>query len=103
MTYFRTISLDLPNLNIFVIQIRHSPKPGPTLAYADARIGPVVIYGIAVVQNPKGGLFVGLPFNRGQSRKFPIVEIDEPIGNQVRQLVLDAWDELSKEKSDIPA
>jgi DNA-binding cell septation regulator SpoVG len=103
MTYFKTIPLNLPNLYIAVEQIRHSPKPGPTLAYADVRVGPLVINGVSVVQNPNGGgLFVGLPFNRGQTRKFPIVNIDEPVQEQVRQLVLEAWNDLREQRSEIP-
>ncbi len=104
MLHFRTIRLDLPNLSITVLQIRRSPKPGPTLAYADVSVGPVVICGIAVVQNPNGGgIFVGLPFNRGQSRKFPVVKIDDPVWKQVQLLILEAWEELSKQESKISA
>lgn len=98
MSNHKTIPLNLPNLSISVEQIRHSPKPGPTLAYADVRIGPVVIFGVSVVQDKNGGHFVGLPFTRGQSRRFPIVSIDDETKKQVCLLVLEAWDELPKER-----
>jgi DNA-binding cell septation regulator SpoVG len=96
MTFFKIIPLNIPNLSISVEEKRHSPKPGPTLAYADARAGPVVIFGIAVVQGQNGGLFVGLPFNGEHSRRFRIITIDEEIKKQARLLVLEAWDELPK-------
>jgi hypothetical protein len=98
MSYLKQIPLDLPSLSICVEQIRPSPKPGLTLAYADVRIGPVVVFGVSVVQNKNGGgHFVGLPFTRGSSRKFPIVELDEEVNKQVALLVLEAWEEMSKQ------
>ncbi len=96
MIQYKRIPLNLPNLSISVEQIRRSPKAGPTLAYADVRIGPVVIFGVSVVQDKNGGLFVGFPFTRGQSRRFPIVAVDEETKKVVCLLVMEAWDELPK-------
>jgi hypothetical protein len=95
----RTIPLDSPDLVISVDQIRPSPKGGKTLAYADVRIGPVCIFGVSVVENKDGkGHFVGFPFVRGATRKFPIVEIpDESIRTQVCVLVLDAWKGMARQ------
>jgi DNA-binding cell septation regulator SpoVG len=98
MTYYKKIPLNLQNLSIEVVEIRHSPKPGPTLAFADVNVGPVLIHGVSVVQNKKdNGLFVGLPMNWGKTRHFPHVELDEAIRSQVFGLVLDAWKEFSNQ------
>jgi hypothetical protein len=97
-TNLRAIPSDLPDLFIAVEQIRHSPKSGPTLAYADVRVGPVTIFGVSVVENKNGkGYFVGLPFVRGSARRFPIVELDEETKAKVYLLVLEAWEELSRQ------
>jgi hypothetical protein len=97
-TNLKAIPLDVPDLIISVEQIRHSPKSGPTLAYADIRVGPVTIFGVSVVENKNGkGNFVGLPFVRGSARKFPIIELDEETKAKVYSLVLEAWEELSKQ------
>jgi hypothetical protein len=64
----------------------------------DVRIGPVLHHGFSIVKNKNGdGLFVGLPMNWGKTRHFPLVELDESIRKQVFDLVLEAWEEFSKQ------
>lgn len=92
VSHFKAITLDSPGLSISVEQIRHSPKRGPVLAYADIRIGPVIIRGIVIAKNKNGeGLFIALPIIRGLVRKFPVVELDGTIKATVFRLVLEAW------------
>lgn len=96
--YFKAVTLDIPGLSISVEQIRQSQKQGSVVAYADVRIGPVVVRGIAIAKNKNGeGLFIALPIIRGFVRKFPVIEIDGAIRAQLFHLVLEAWKEFSKQ------
>ena len=78
--------------SISILQVRPSPKPGATVAYADAQVGAVTVLGVAVVRNKKsGGFFVSLPVRFGTGGKaFQIVDVAEPVRTELFKQVLDA-------------
>ena len=83
--------------SISILQVRPSPKPGATVAYADAQVGPVTILGVAVVRNKSGECFVSLPVrfgNRGTA--FQIVEVAEPVRTELFKVVLAAAHEYTE-------
>ena len=77
--------------SISILQVRPSPKPGATVAYADVQVGAVTILGVAVVRNRSGGYFVSPPSRPGTSRGkfFQIVEVSEPVRTELFKLVLE--------------
>ncbi len=77
---------------VSVINMRPNPKSGGSvLAYADVRVGPVTILGVSIVKNKNGGEFVALPSRSGGSKWFPVVEVDEPVKQQIIKSVLEVW------------
>jgi hypothetical protein len=76
---------------ISVLNVRPSPKPGATRAYADLQYYGAMIYGLSVVRHKNGsGHFVGFPVRFGSKKSFPIVEFAEPDRGRIARLVLDA-------------
>jgi len=81
------------SLVILVLNVRPSPKRGgQTVAFADVRIGPVMIHGFSIVKNRNGnGYFVGLPVRFGTNGKaFSLVDVEEPVRGQIMKRVMDA-------------
>jgi hypothetical protein len=87
-------SLSYPNQQVFVLQVRPSPKAGAVKAYADLRYHAGIIKGFSIVLNKNGGYFVGFPSNFSNGKRFPIVEFTEPERSQIAKLILEAAKEL---------
>ena len=83
---------------ISVLNVRPSPKPGQTIAYADVRVGPVIILGFPVVKNRKGsGHFVGLPVRFGTTGKaFDLIQVDDVTRSHICKLVMSAAEPIIK-------
>src|SRR5262245_25227640 len=85
------IALQSPTQPDFIIlKIRQSPKTDGTVkAYVDIQVHDVIIYGLKIIENKKGGHFVGWPANKGANKWFPVVECKEPSQSHIAKSVLE--------------
>jgi DNA-binding cell septation regulator SpoVG len=84
---------------IEVLEIRRLPDTGNLKGFAKVRLGPVVIHGCRVIQQPGQKAWVALPQTPARAKAdgsgagwFPVVEItSKDLMPRVRDAVLDAW------------
>lgn len=88
---------------IKVLSIRTVSGRGNLKAFADCRIGPFIIYGIRIIQQPKQRPWVSMPAitqrdRDGQTHYFQVVTIEsENLKNRISHAVLQAWEELKED------
>jgi hypothetical protein len=87
---------------VVVLELRPVDRGTSLKAFADVRIGPIVIRGLKVVQQPGKEPWIGLPQVPGRAKAdgsgagwYPIIEIRRPLLDRVSEAVIEAWRENS--------
>jgi DNA-binding cell septation regulator SpoVG len=76
-----------------LVKLTPTPNAGNLRALATVKIGPLIIHGCRVIQQPGQSAWVSMPTRQDDTgRWFPIVSTeDEDIRDAVKSLLLTAW------------
>ncbi|HOT82895.1 MAG TPA: hypothetical protein PLQ12_06305 [Candidatus Defluviicoccus seviourii] len=81
-----------PALAVRVIDVKAVEGCGNLRAYATVAVGPLLIHGCRVVQQPGQRAWVSLPQTKSGERWFAVVEVeDRALKEAISAAVLDAW------------
>lgn len=83
----------MSNLDVEVVDIRKINSDGNLKAFADLKIGGLVLKGFSVVQG-KNGIFVSFPRKAAKDGRWfdMITPLDERLKQQMQDKVLEAYD-----------
>jgi hypothetical protein len=86
-----------------VIEIRRTRKPGPLLAFADLRVGSLLVRDFRVMQENGSKPYVKAPFTTykdktGQLRFRQIIDLPNEVRGQVDNAILNAFFQREMEK-----
>lgn len=86
------MSIAYGGLSVTVIKVTPVPTPGNLRAFADVQIGPLVVTGCRVIQQPGQRPWVSMPQTQADDgRWFPVLRTDDDLLRaQVRDRVLAA-------------
>lgn len=86
------MSIPRDGLTVTCLSIKSVQNPGNLRAFADIRVGPLVIHGARVIQQPGQQPWVAMPQTQADDgRWFPCLRTDdEDLRHQVRDRVLTA-------------